>query len=40
MGDAKRRKQLDPSFGVVSSSEAHYDSVIVMSEPGVWQRSW
>jgi hypothetical protein len=33
MGDAKRRKQLDPSFGVVSSSEAHYDSAIVMSEP-------
>jgi hypothetical protein len=33
MGDAKRRKQIDPNFGVVSSSEAHYDSVIVMSEP-------
>jgi hypothetical protein len=33
MGDAKRRKQLDPDFGVVSSSEAHHSSFIVMSEP-------
>jgi hypothetical protein len=33
MGDAKRRKQLDPDFGVVSSLEAHRSSRIVMSEP-------
>lgn len=33
MGDAKRRKQLDPDFGTLSSSKLPYDAVIVMSEP-------
>ena len=33
MGDAKRRKQLDPDFGVVSSPKFPEQSVIVMSEP-------